>query len=82
LSKCIYIIEALLAVILNQTRNSRYCLYYLILFALYSLKLQAEFINTVDCIFQRYIQKAPGSFSILQICLINIREVEEKEGGG
>ncbi|KRZ76502.1 hypothetical protein T10_6287 [Trichinella papuae] len=65
LSKCICIIEALLAVILNQTRNSRYSLYYLILFALYSLKLQAEFNNGVDSIFQYYIQKPPGLLCVI-----------------
>ncbi|KRZ69785.1 hypothetical protein T10_1714 [Trichinella papuae] len=48
-----------IAVILNQTPNSRHSVYYATLFALYSVKLHAAFINVVDYILQRYIQKAP-----------------------
>ncbi|KRZ13585.1 hypothetical protein T11_13454 [Trichinella zimbabwensis] len=49
-----------ITVILNQTLNSRHSVYYATLFALYSVKLHAAFINVVDYILQRYIQKAPS----------------------
>ncbi|KRZ02109.1 hypothetical protein T11_826, partial [Trichinella zimbabwensis] len=60
-----YIIEAFIAIILNQTPNSRHSVYYATLFALYSFKLHAAFINVVDYILQRYIQKAPGLVCVI-----------------
>ncbi|KRX42631.1 hypothetical protein T09_15002, partial [Trichinella sp. T9] len=55
-----YIIEAFIVVILNLTPNNRHSVYYATLFAPYSLKLHAAFINVVDYILQRCIQKSPG----------------------
>ncbi|KRY45878.1 hypothetical protein T03_1847 [Trichinella britovi] len=58
--KYMYIIETFIAVILNQTQNSRHSIYYATLFAIYWLQLHAALIYLVDYILQRLIQKAPG----------------------
>ncbi|KRZ02110.1 hypothetical protein T11_826, partial [Trichinella zimbabwensis] len=73
-----YIIEAFIAIILNQTPNSRHSVYYATLFALYSFKLHAAFINVVDYILQRYIQKAPVALNSF-CCSIHLKATLRQE---
>ncbi|KRZ97032.1 hypothetical protein T08_15022 [Trichinella sp. T8] len=60
-----YIIEALIAVILNQMQNNRHSIYYATLFALYSLELHTAFINVVNYI----LQISTSILSVITSCL-------------
>ncbi|KRZ72392.1 hypothetical protein T10_5979 [Trichinella papuae] len=68
--KCMYIIEAFIAVILNQTRNSGYSVYYATSFALYSLKLYERLLTLSIIFFSATFKKHQHHLSIAEFFLL------------
>ncbi|KRX42574.1 hypothetical protein T06_17045 [Trichinella sp. T6] len=69
-----YIIEALIAVILNQMQNNRYSIYYATLFALYSLELHTAFINVVNYILQIIASSVQRHYEYVSLASVEYAE--------